>query len=101
MNSHHCRLGRSSIIVAAVFSLAFSTLAAAATLRSIGPFDVTFYNMGESAVGYTGEQDWTEEQIADIGAAVALGMQSLRIRRRNKSMSKCSGMNLMVILAGG
>lgn len=48
----------------------FSAEAFSATVRSFGPFDAYFYDDGESYAGYTGLANWTEEQIADVGAAL-------------------------------
>ena len=44
--------------------------AAAQTLRTVGPFDVTFYGSGESDSGATGAFDWTPQQMDDIAAAL-------------------------------
>ncbi|HUT91626.1 MAG TPA: PEP-CTERM sorting domain-containing protein [Thermoguttaceae bacterium] len=54
-----------------------ATPANAAITQSYGPFDVTFYGSGEG-VNYgtgwdfsgAGDQDWTAQQMSDIGAAV-------------------------------
>ena len=40
-------------------------------MRSYGPFEVTFYNNGDSDGTATSQQDWTEPQMADVAAAIA------------------------------
>jgi autotransporter-associated beta strand protein len=44
--------------------------AIAQTLRTVGPFDVSFYNSGQSDGGATGAFDWTPQQMDDIAAAL-------------------------------
>lgn len=66
MNFQLCRL---TAIFVAVLTFAHPSIAA--TFRTVGPFNVTFYGMGESAVGFTGQQDWTGEQMDDIAAALS------------------------------
>ena len=43
----------------------------AQTVRSIGPFDVTFYNSGQGDEGGTGSLDWTGQEIEDITSCIA------------------------------
>jgi hypothetical protein len=51
--------------------LAVGTMAQAApTAETFGPFDVTFFNLGDTDGYFTGEQDWTAQQRAAIGASV-------------------------------
>jgi autotransporter-associated beta strand protein len=47
------------------------TPAAAQILRTVGPFDVTFYNNTQSDGGATGAVDWTPQQMDDIAAALS------------------------------
>jgi hypothetical protein len=59
----------------AVFSLllaiAWSGGAAAAVItRTYGPFDVSFYNLGDYYSGYSGEKNWTETEMTDVGAMI-------------------------------
>ncbi len=46
--------------------------ASAATMRTFGPFDFTFYNQGESGFGFNSQQNWTEEQIEDVAFAAGV-----------------------------
>ena len=54
----------------AVLAALLPAAAAAQTLRTVGPFDVTFYGSGESDTGATGAFDWTPQQMDDIAAAL-------------------------------
>ncbi|MFC1677557.1 hypothetical protein ACFL3G_10915 [Planctomycetota bacterium] len=56
----------------AVISLLLLAPAANATpiIQTLGPFDVTFYNAGDSDGLYTGSQNWTPEQITDVAASI-------------------------------
>ncbi|MHC4456337.1 MAG: PEP-CTERM sorting domain-containing protein [Planctomycetota bacterium] len=63
-------------ITAIVFILTV-TMARATTIQTYGPFDVTFYNNGEGyeiegypADEFKGQQDWTSEQMSDVGSAI-------------------------------
>lgn len=51
--------------------LAVGTMAQTApTTKTFGPFDVTFYNFGDTDGYLTGQQDWTDQQRAAVGASV-------------------------------
>jgi len=52
-------------------ALLAGALEAAPVTVAYGPFDVTFYNSGDSNGVYAGEQDWTAEQMSDFAAAIA------------------------------
>jgi len=47
-----------------------STAFAAPVVVSYGPFDVTFYNNGDSNGSTTSGQDWTAEQMNDVAASI-------------------------------
>jgi autotransporter-associated beta strand protein len=46
-------------------------IAAAISLRSVGSFDIRFYNSGESDGTATGTQNWTTQQMDDVAASVS------------------------------
>jgi hypothetical protein len=62
--------GRTYISFLAVFALFAGTCAASPIIQTFGVFDVTFYNIGDSDGKYTGEQNWTSEQMADVAASI-------------------------------
>ena len=45
-------------------------LVCAQTVHTIGPFNVSFYNAGQSDNGGSSTQDWTAQQIEDVLAAI-------------------------------
>ncbi|MGD0656275.1 MAG: autotransporter-associated beta strand repeat-containing protein [Thermoguttaceae bacterium] len=45
--------------------------AKASTVRSVGAYNITFYNAGDGDDGGTGSQNWTSSQIEDVVACVA------------------------------
>ena len=47
-----------------------ATAQAAPTTQTFGPFDVTFYNNGDTDGYFAGAQNWTAQQMADVGASV-------------------------------
>ncbi len=59
--------------IPAVFGLgllaAMSANAATITVP-YGPFDVVFHNTGDTTWDFTGAQDWTATQMADVGASI-------------------------------
>lgn len=56
---------------ACVLALVFSTVCCGETItQSYGPFDCVFYNAGDSNGTWTGERDWTSEQMADVAASI-------------------------------
>jgi hypothetical protein len=58
-------------VVSCLVALCAGTAGAAATV-DYGPFRCTFYGIGESnGHGYTGAQDWTTIQMADVQASIA------------------------------
>ena len=58
----------------AIASLLATDALAVVTPATYGPFDINFYNAGDSfSIGtksYTGTQNWTSEQMADISASI-------------------------------
>ncbi len=53
-------------------SIAVCSTAKAQTVRTIGPFDVSFYNAGDhDDDGTTGAQNWTSQEIEDVTACIA------------------------------
>ena len=62
-----------ALAVVCVLSLLFSTVCRGATVtQTYGPFDCVFHNTGDSNGEWTGEQEWTSEQMADVGASVGV-----------------------------
>ena len=60
-----------ALALACMLPLLFSTVCLSATVtQSYGPFDVVFHNTGDSNGRWTGEQDWTSDQMADVGTAI-------------------------------
>jgi hypothetical protein len=54
-----------------LLSVLLSTVCRGGTIvRTYGPFDCVFYNAGDSNGTWTGEQNWTEEQMGDVAASV-------------------------------
>ncbi len=41
------------------------------TVRTLGPFNISFYNNGQSDNGGTSTQDWTAQQIEDVLGAIS------------------------------
>ena len=39
--------------------------------QNFGPFTVNFYGLGEAFDVYTGQRNWTSEQMADVGASIS------------------------------
>ena len=61
------------VLALALGVLLFWTVADGATItQSYGPFDCVFYNAGDSNGSWTGEENWTSEQMADVGASVGV-----------------------------
>ena len=58
------------VFVAAIVLSVGATAQAEEMTQTYGPFDVTFYNNGDSDGYNTGGQDWTAQQMADVGASV-------------------------------
>jgi len=50
--------------------LAVTTAQGVPVTQTYGPFDVTFYNNGDTDGYLTGEQNWTPEQRADVGTTI-------------------------------
>jgi hypothetical protein len=61
-----------SIVVSITFILLFLSKVHvhAVTSQTFGPFDVTFYNSGEGNGLYTSQQNWTSQQITDVGNSI-------------------------------
>ena len=60
-----------ALALACMLSLLFSTVCRGATVtQSYGPFDCVFHNTGDTNGYWTGEQEWTSEQMADVEAGV-------------------------------
>lgn len=60
--------GRFFVVVALVAVMPWA--AQAVTVETFGNWTVSFYGSGETNAYETGEQNWTAEQIADVGAAI-------------------------------
>ena len=61
-------------VLISIFSIVLASTVpcqATAVTQSYGVFDVTFYNAGDSDGYANGVQDWTSEQMADVGASIA------------------------------
>jgi hypothetical protein len=62
---------QNQILLLCFFGIRLSAEAAVFT-NSVGPFDIRFYNSGDTTVtGVTGEQDWTLEQVDAVSDSVA------------------------------
>lgn len=59
-----------AVSLCAILVLLTSTGWTSPIVQSYGTFDVTFYNSADSDGFATGQQDWTGEQMADVGAAI-------------------------------
>ena len=63
---------KSHLVVAMCLVATFQCISSsAATIRTVGPFELRFYGAGETAGGLTGQQNWTSEQMDDVAAAAA------------------------------
>ncbi|MDP7636575.1 MAG: PEP-CTERM sorting domain-containing protein [Phycisphaerae bacterium] len=62
-------------LLVAVSFLAVGEAEAATTVQAYGPFTVTFHNNGDTDGYITGQQDWTAEQMADVGASIQMWSQ--------------------------
>jgi hypothetical protein len=58
------------IIVAGIFLAVGATVQASPTTLTRGPFDVTFYNNGDTDGHFVSQQDWTAQQMAAVGTSV-------------------------------
>lgn len=58
------------VIVITLLVLCVQTVQATPVVQTYGVFDVTFHNNGDSDGYVTGGQNWTSEQMADVGAAI-------------------------------
>jgi hypothetical protein len=56
--------------VFAVIALLTSICTATTITQTYGVFDVTFYNAGDTNGKYTGESDWTSQQMADVATSI-------------------------------
>lgn len=60
-----------ALAAASFLGAAMAVHLVASTVQNYGPFTVTFYDNGESDTVYTGGQNWTAQQMADIGTTIA------------------------------
>ena len=58
------------IIMAGIFLAAGATVQASPTTLTRGPFDVTFYNNGDTNGHFVSQQDWTAQQMAAVSTSV-------------------------------
>ena len=63
-------MNRSIIIVVGMFLGAGATIQASPTTQAYGPFDVTFYNNGDTDGYFSSQQDWRAEQMAVVSTSV-------------------------------
>lgn len=71
------RRGRTCGLALAAWLVWAAGSAQAVTIQSFGNWTVSFYNSGEGN-GYTsGQQNWTAEQISDVGASIDAWQQSI------------------------
>ncbi len=63
-------IGRIAIVAVTLAFLLMVGAAQATTVRTAGPFDVTFYHNTETDGYSTGGQNWTTEQMDDVAASI-------------------------------
>jgi autotransporter-associated beta strand protein len=68
----HSKIFLRLLFYAAGIFFTLALRASAVTIRSVGAYDIYFYNSGESDESGTGSQVWTSQQIEDIIASITV-----------------------------